>query len=108
MQPAGGGQSSRGESVQPVGGVSPAREGVSPAGGGGWFSPAAGGEGGSAKIGQQNEYSLHGGRYASCVHVGELSCFEKSRIIFIHDKPAQIILQHRICVLLLYKNISYH
>ena len=30
--------------------------------------------GGSAKIGQQNEYSLHGGRYASCVHAGGLSC----------------------------------
>ena len=32
--------------------------------------------GGSAKIGQQNEYSLHGGRYASSVHAGGLSCFE--------------------------------
>ena len=41
-----------------VGGVQP--------GGGVW---------GSAKIGQQNEYSLHGGRYASCVHAGGLSCF---------------------------------
>ena len=44
---------------------------LSPAGG--WVSPAGGG--GSAKIGQQNEYSLHGGRYASCVHAGGLSCF---------------------------------
>ena len=31
--------------------------------------------GGSAKIGQQNEYSLHGGQYASCIHAGGLSCF---------------------------------
>ena len=31
--------------------------------------------GGSAKVGQQNEYSLHSGRYASCVHAGGLSCF---------------------------------
>ena len=31
--------------------------------------------GGSAKIGQQNEYSLHGGQYASCVHAGGLSCY---------------------------------
>ena len=27
-----------------------------------------------AKIGQQNEYSIHSGRYASCVHPGGLSC----------------------------------
>ena len=38
-----------------------------------WLS--RGGGGGSAKIGQQNEYSLHGGQYASCVHAGGLSCF---------------------------------
>ena len=30
--------------------------------------------GGPAKIGQQNEYSLHGGRYASCIQAGGLSC----------------------------------
>ena len=47
------------------GGSGPAGRGSSPAGRGG---------GGSAKIGQQNEYSLHGGRYASCVHAGGLSC----------------------------------
>ena len=36
---------------------------------------ARGGQlGGSAKIGQQNEYSLHGRQYASCVHAGGLSC----------------------------------
>ena len=40
-------------------------------GGGGQVQPG----GGSAKIGQQNEYSLlHGGRYASCIHAGGLSC----------------------------------
>ena len=38
----------------------------------GRVSPAGGG--GSAKIGQQNEYLLHGGRYASCVQAGGLSC----------------------------------
>ena len=40
------------------------------AGGVSWGSAA----GESAKIGQQNEYSLHGGRYASCFHAGGLSC----------------------------------
>ena len=40
-------------------------------GGGG----SAGGEGGSAKIEQHREYLLNGGRYASCVHAGGLSCF---------------------------------
>ena len=30
--------------------------------------------GGGTQLGQQ-EYSLHGGRYASCVHAGGLSCF---------------------------------
>ena len=35
---------------------------------------SAGGEGGSAKIEQHREYLLHGGRYASCVHAGGLSC----------------------------------
>ena len=29
---------------------------------------------GGTQVGQQKEYSLHGGRYASCVHAGELSC----------------------------------
>ena len=73
----GGGQSadsarggvSRGGVSQPGGSASQGGSvswgvGVSQLGGGGW----------SAKIGQQNEYSLHGGRYASCVHAGELSC----------------------------------
>ena len=30
---------------------------------------------GAIQLGQQKEYSLHGGRYASCVHAGGLSCF---------------------------------
>ena len=29
---------------------------------------------GGTLLGQQKEYSLHGGRYASCVHAGGLSC----------------------------------
>ena len=33
-----------------------------------------GGRGGSAKIAQHRKYLLHGGRYASCVHAGGLSC----------------------------------
>ena len=49
-------------------------EGSGPAAGGGGSGPAARGGGGSAKIGQHREYLLHGGRYASCVHAGGLSC----------------------------------
>ena len=30
---------------------------------------------GGTRVGQQKEYSLHGGRYASCVHAGGLSCY---------------------------------
>ena len=30
---------------------------------------------GGTQLRQQKEYSLHGGRYASCVHAGGLSCF---------------------------------
>ena len=56
--PAGGVRSSPGGQVQP---------------GGGGSGPARGG-GGSAKIAQHRKYLLHGGRYASCVHAGGLSC----------------------------------
>ena len=49
--------------------------GSGPASGGCQLQLGEGGE--SAKIGQQNEYSLHGGRYASCVHAGGLSCSVK-------------------------------
>ena len=30
---------------------------------------------GGTQLGQQKEYSLHGRRYASCVHTGGLSCY---------------------------------
>ena len=74
VQPAGGVRSSRGGGqVQPVEGG-----GSGPAGMGGVRSSRGGlvqlGGGGSAKIGQHREYLLHGGRYASCVHAGGLSC----------------------------------
>ena len=51
--------------------------GTPPRGGGGGGTrvryPPPGG-GGGTRVGQQKEYSLHGGRYASCVHAGGLSC----------------------------------
>ena len=34
--------------------------------------------GGGTQLGQHREYLLHGGRYASCVHAGGLSCFIRS------------------------------
>ena len=37
---------------------------------GGWGVPCLAG----SQLGQQKEYSLHDGRYASCVHAGGLSC----------------------------------
>ena len=60
--------------------VSHGGEGVGQPRGEGWVSQggrggSAGGRGGSAKIEQHREYLLHGGRYASCVHAGGLSCF---------------------------------
>ena len=48
-----------------------------PAGGLPWSGtptpPVRSGWGGT-QVGQQKEYSIHGGRYASCVHAGGLSC----------------------------------
>ena len=38
--------------------------------------PRSGTPPGGTRVGQQKEYSLHGGRYASCVHAGGLSCHE--------------------------------
>ena len=35
---------------------------------------AGGVPGGGTQLGQHREYLLHGGRYASCVHAGGLSC----------------------------------
>ena len=51
---------------QPGGGTLPG-----PAGGGGG---TLAGVGGGTELGQHREYLLHGGRYASCVHAGGLSC----------------------------------
>ena len=52
-------------------------------GGGGWgctlvryTPPARSGRGGCTQVGQQKEYSIHGGWYASCVHAGGLSCLK--------------------------------
>ena len=53
----------------PPGGVP--RSGYPP--GGGYRGPGTP-PGGGTRVGQQKEYSLHGGRYASCVHAGGLSC----------------------------------
>ena len=36
--------------------------------------PPARSGGGGTQLGQHREYLLHGGRYASCVHAGGLSC----------------------------------
>ena len=33
---------------------------------------------GGTQLGQHREYLLHGGRYASCVHAGGLSCFRSN------------------------------
>ena len=51
--------------------------------------------GGGTQLGQQKEYSLHGGRYASCVHAGGLSC----NAVYVHiirvssrpDHPREIV-----------------
>ena len=40
-----------------------------------WVPPRPGQVGGGTQLGQLKEYSLHGGRYASCVHAGGLSCY---------------------------------
>ena len=70
----GGGTLARG--VPWPGGGYPAREvhppGGYPAGGVPWPGgvPCRGG----TQLGQHREYLLHGGRYASCVHAGGLSC----------------------------------
>ena len=63
--PGGGGTRLR---YPPPGGVP--RSGTPPGGYPGQVTPPGGG----TRVGQQKEYSLHGGRYASCVHAGGLSC----------------------------------
>ena len=60
-------QSTRGGSGQSADGGGQ----VSQLTGGGQVSQLMVGGGG---VSQDNEYSLHGGRYASCVHTGGLSC----------------------------------
>ena len=57
-----------------AGGVPWPGEGGTLAGGAGY--PVRGGTlvGGGTQLGQHREYLLHGGRYASCVHAGGLSC----------------------------------
>ena len=47
-------------------------QGGYPAGG---YLAGGGYPAGGTQLGQQKEYSLHGGWYASCVHAGGLSCF---------------------------------
>ena len=51
--------------------------------------PARSGWGGT-QLGQQKEYSLHGRRYASCVHAGGLSCLLNNIICFGHKKGLDI------------------
>ena len=78
-QPGGGGdpaRSSRGGGVPGRGGGGVPCGGGTMAGGypgwrGGGGYPA---RGGGTQLGQHREYLLHGGRYASCVHAGGLSC----------------------------------
>ena len=42
--------------------------------------PQPGQDWGGTQLGQHREYLLHGGRYASCVHAGGLSCLKYSGI----------------------------
>ena len=68
--------------VHPPGGVP--GSGTPPGGYLGQVTPPGGVPGsgtpprGDTRVGQQKEYSLHGGRYASCVHAGGLSCYNVS------------------------------
>ena len=54
-----------------------------------------GGGGGSAKIEQHREYLLHGGRYASCVHAGGLSCLMWIQYTTSKFCACQFILAHK-------------
>ena len=40
---------------------------------------------GGTQLGQHREYLLHGGRYASCVHAGGLSCIVHVNDIFVWE-----------------------
>ena len=63
-------------------------------------STLPGGQGGTllgrgTQLGQHREYLLHGGRYASCVHAGGLSCsllFENDRGLFFRTDGGASIL----------------
>ena len=50
--------------------------------------------GGDTQLGQQKEYSLRGGRYASCVHAGGLSCFIVICLFYVHDHLEAWIVSH--------------
>ena len=58
--------------------------------------------GGGTQSGQQKEYSLHGGRYASCVHAGGLSCVNYifTRISFLQAEKSLMYVRNG-------KKISY-
>ena len=100
---AGGGSASQlasrggGQSADSAGGVVSqlAGGGVSWLGGGsaGWGVSQQGG-GWSANIAQQNEYSLHGGQYASCVHAGGLSCLSESNGFEFDQSKLSLIFSH--------------
>ena len=62
------------EHPPPPGGGTEVR--VPPRGGGGTEVRVPPPGGGVTRVGQQKQYSLHGGRYASCVHAGGLSCLD--------------------------------
>ena len=49
----------------------------------GYPPPRPGQEGGGTQLGQQKEYSLNGGRYASCVHAGGLFVLKKLFYFFV-------------------------
>ena len=51
--------------------------------------------GGVTQLGQQKEYSLHGGQYASCVHAGGLSCLEYFALWFTHTVMISYLLNFR-------------
>ena len=52
--------------------------------------------GGGTRVGQQKEYSLHGGPYASCVHAGGLSCFffvcANERTLILKGKDIDVVI----------------
>ena len=70
---------------QPLGGGVPCQ--VQP--GGVPPHPARLGQGGT-QLGQHREYLLHGGRYASCVHAGGLSCLLMARDIHYGHRVKQL------------------